>query len=145
MSSQIKPIKVWGKGGPSPPRVRIFLEELGLPYEIVPWPLSKVKTPEYLAVNPNGRLPAIHDPNTDLTLWESGAILEYLVERYDTKNKISFLPGSNEYYLAKPWLFFQASGQGVLEGHLANQDLTSGGPWLVGGKCSYAGLAFIPW
>lgn len=78
--STIKPIKVWGKGGPNPPKVAILLEELGVPYEAIAVPLADVKKPEYLAVNPNGHLPSIYDPNTDLTLWESGAIVEYLIE-----------------------------------------------------------------
>lgn len=118
MASQLKPIKVWGKGGPNPPKVAIVLEELGLPYEIVPVPFSDVKKPEYLAINPNGRIPAIHDPNTDLTLWESGAILEYLIERYDTTHTLGFPPGSNESYHAKQWLFFQTTGQGPYYGQL---------------------------
>lgn len=117
--SDIKPIKLWGKGGPNPPKPAIVLEELGLPHEIIPFPLSKVKTPEYLAVNPNGRLPSIYDPNTDLTLWESGAIIEYLIERYDDEGKLGFPTGSNESYLAKQWLFFQVSGQGPYYGQAA--------------------------
>jgi glutathione S-transferase len=75
-------------------------------------PLSKVKEPEYLAINPNGRIPAIYDPNTDLTLWESGAIIEYLVEKYDKDNRISFAPGTNESYHTRQWLYYQVSGQG---------------------------------
>lgn len=47
-----------------------------------------------------------------MTLWESGAIIEYLVDKYDKDQKISFAPGSAEAYLAKQWIFFQASGQG---------------------------------
>ena len=116
MSSQIKPIKVWGQGGPNPPKVAIILAELGLPYEIDPIPFSEVKNPEYLAINPNGRIPAIHDPNTGLTLWESGAILEYLIERYDTEHRLSFAPGTPESYHAKQWLFYQVSGQGPYYG-----------------------------
>jgi glutathione S-transferase len=116
MSNAIKAIKVWGKGGPNPPKVAIALQELGLSHEIIPFPLSQVKTPEYVAINPNGRLPSIYDPNTDLTLWESGAIVEYLVEKYDTENKISYPRGSNEWFLTKQWLFFQASGQGPYYG-----------------------------
>jgi glutathione S-transferase len=116
MSSQIKPIKVWGQGGPNPPKVGIILEELGLPYEVIPIPFSDIKKPEYVAINPNGRVPAIHDPNTGITLWESGAIIEYLVELYDTKHRLSFAPGTPESYHAKQWLYFQATGQGPYYG-----------------------------
>lgn len=112
MSSGIKPIKVWGKGGPNPPKVAMILGELGLPSEIVPLAFADVKKPEFLAINPNGRMPAIHDPNTEITLWESGAIVEYLIEVYDTKHQLSFAPGTPEYYHAKQWLYFQTTGQG---------------------------------
>lgn len=114
--SELKPIKLWGKVGPNPPKVVILLEELSLPYEVVPMELSNVKTPEFLEINPNGRIPAIYDPNRDLTLWESGAIVEYLVEQYDTDNKLSFLKDSNESYHAKQWLYYQVSGQGPYYG-----------------------------
>ncbi|KAI1123057.1 glutathione S-transferase [Nemania abortiva] len=116
MSSSLKPIKAYGKAGPNPPKVIMILEELGLPYEVIATPFSDVKKPEYLAVNPNGRLPAIYDPNTDLTLWESGAIVEYLVETYDKENKISFPKSSNESYLTKQWLYYQTTGQGPYYG-----------------------------
>lgn len=119
MSSQIKPIKVWGQGGPNPPKVAMILSELEIPHEIIAIPFTDVKKPEYVAINPNGRVPAIHDPNTDLTLWESGAIVEYLIERYDTKQKLSFPAGSAESYHAKQWLFFQTSGQGPYYGQAA--------------------------
>ena len=119
MSSQIKPIKLWGHAGPNPPKVAMILEELGLPYQVITLQISDVKNPEYLAINPNGRLPAIHDPNTDITLWESGAILEYLIERYDTTHRLSFAPGTPESYHAKQWLFFQTTGQGPYYGQLA--------------------------
>ena len=116
MSSQIKPIKVWGQGGPNPPKVAIVLGELGIPHEIVPVGISEVKKPEYVAINPNGRIPAIYDPNTDITLWESGAILEYLIELYDKKHQLSFAPGTAESWHAKQWLYFQATGQGPYYG-----------------------------
>jgi glutathione S-transferase len=119
MPSQIKPIKVWGQGGPNPPKVSMILEELDLPYEAIPVPLSDVKKPEYLVVNPNGRIPAIHDPNTGITLWESGAIIEYLIERYDTSHRLSFAPGTPESYHAKQWLYFQVTGQGPYYGQAA--------------------------
>ncbi|SPO01867.1 probable glutathione S-transferase Ure2-like [Cephalotrichum gorgonifer] len=180
MSSEIKPIKLWDLANPSPnpPRVKAILEELSLPYETVSIPGDKIKEPEYTKINPNGRVPAIYDPNTDLTIWESGAITLYLIDRYDTDCKLSFPAGSNDAYLAQQWLFFQASGQGpyygqafwfkvahheqlssakeryvkeinrvtgVLEGWLARQEVGSDGPWLVGGKLSYADLAFVNW
>lgn len=176
-SPQLKPIKVWGKGGANPPKVAMLLEELDLPREITH--VENVKGPEYLAVNPNGRTPAIYDPNTDLTIWESGAILQYLAERYDTQHKLSFPLGTPEAEHARQWLYFQVSGQGpyfgqavwfekyhherlpsaleryakevarvtgVLEGHLGRQEGEAGdGPWLVGGRFSYADLAFLSW
>jgi glutathione S-transferase len=114
--SDLKPITVYGEGGPNPPKVAIILDELNIPKEIKAIPFSDVKKPEYLAINPNGRLPAIYDSNTDLTLWESGAIVEYLVEKYDRDRKISFAPGSKEAYHAKQWLFFQTTGQGPYYG-----------------------------
>ncbi|KAI0876145.1 glutathione S-transferase [Hypoxylon argillaceum] len=179
MSSSLKPITVYGKAGPNPPKVIMILEELGLPYEINAVPFSEVKGAAYLAVNPNGRLPAIHDPNRDLTLWESGAIIEYLVETYDKENKISFPKGSNESFLTKQWLYYQTTGQGpyygqavwftklqsekiptaidryvkeinrvtgVVEGHLAAEKAKGGdGPWLVGGKLTFADIAWYMW
>lgn len=109
-------LKVWGRSGPNPPKVAILLRELGVPYEIVDYPLSDVKKPEYLAVNPNGRLPAVQDPNTGITLWESGAILEYITDLYDPEHRLSFAPRTPEAWYAKQWLFFQATGQGPYYG-----------------------------
>lgn len=182
--ANLKPIKVWGKGGPNPPKVVIVLEELGVPYEDIAVPLSDVKKPEYTAINPNGRLPSIHDPNTGLTVWESGAIIEYLTDKYDPEHKVSFPPGTPEHYHARQFLFFQVSGQGpyygqaawfkafhheklpsaieryvgeinrvtgVLERVLSENEAKAAaagggdGPWLVGGKYSYADLAFVTW
>lgn len=118
MSPQLKPIKVWGQGGPNPPKVNIILEELGLPYETIDIQhySTNEQSPEYLAITPNGRVPAIQDPNNDLTLWESGAIIEYLIEHYDTTHKISFPPGTTEAYHTKQWLYFQTTGQGPYYG-----------------------------
>ena len=65
-----------------------------------------------MTVNPNGRLPAIKDPNTGITLWETGAIIEYLIETYDRDQKLSYGNKFPEYHLLKQWMYFQASGQG---------------------------------
>ncbi|KAJ5899714.1 hypothetical protein N7495_004458 [Penicillium taxi] len=58
----------------------------------------------------------IYDTNNNLTPREPGAIIEYLVERYDTSRKNSFEPCSKEAQLARQWPFFQASGQGPYYG-----------------------------
>ncbi|CAM1501336.1 Fc.00g104980.m01.CDS01 [Cosmosporella sp. VM-42] len=119
MSSDLKPFTIWGEGGINPTKVAIFFEELGLPYSHKEVLLADIKKPEYTSINPNGRLPSIYDPNTDITLWESGAIIEYLVEKYDKKLTISFAPESKESYLAKQWLHYQVSGQGPYYGQAA--------------------------
>ncbi|KAL0465184.1 glutathione transferase [Neurospora intermedia] len=119
-SSSLKPIKVYGHTGPNPPKVIMVLAELGIPYDLDNIQISQAKSPEFVKnVNPNGRLPAIQDPNTDLTLWESGAILEYLTEKYDKELKLSFTPGTNDFYLARQWLYFQTTGQGPYYGQVA--------------------------
>lgn len=63
-------------------RVLWLLEELGLPYEVKPIAFTQesLKGPEYVKVHPLGRIPSITDG--DMTMFESGAIVEYLVERY---------------------------------------------------------------
>lgn len=155
--------------GPNPWKVALILEELQVPYkhEFI----TKVKEEPYISVNPNGRVPAIHDPNTGLTLWESGAIIEYLVDQYDTDHKISFADSPNR-YLTKQWLYFQASGQGpyygqaywfnshhpeklqsAIDRYLAEirrvtgvlDGALAGKEWLVGDKCTYADLSFVAW
>ncbi|KAJ5647514.1 Glutathione transferase [Penicillium lividum] len=169
----LKPITLYGHGpGPNPWKVVMVFEELGIPYNAKNVALSDLKKEPYESVNPNGRVPAIEDPNTGITLWESGAILEYLVETYDKDHKISFAAGSQDYFLAKQWLHFQMSGQGPYFGQavwftlyhsekiqsakdryvneirrvsgVLNRDLANK-EYLVGGKFSYVDLAFIPW
>ena len=86
-----KPLKLYSHAqGPNPWKVVIILEELGIPYESEYVDFSVIKKAPFTDVNPNGRVPAIHDPNTDLTLWESGAIVSYLIEQYDKEYKLSY-------------------------------------------------------
>lgn len=111
--SSLKPIKLYGHTGPNPPKVCMLLTELGLPFDLDMIQVQEAKRPDFVAnINPNGRLPAIVDPNTGLTLWESGAILEYLTETYDKSHKLSFPAGSTDFYHARQWLYFQTTGQG---------------------------------
>ena len=72
---------------PNGVKVSIMLEEIGLPYEVhlVDFGKDDQKTPEFLSLNPNGKIPAILDPDgpggKPLPLFESGAILQYLAEK----------------------------------------------------------------
>ena len=69
--TSLKPLTVFGHwGAPNPWKVRIILEELEIPHEWREVEFSDVKSKEYLSITPNGRLPAIQDPNTGVTLWE---------------------------------------------------------------------------
>ena len=66
-----KPITLYGHAsGPNPWKVAILLEELGLPYETVYLQFSDLKKEPFESKNPNGRVPAIEDPNTGVTMFE---------------------------------------------------------------------------
>ena len=78
--------------GPNPYKVAILLEKLGLSYEVVSLVFGEaedgVKGAKFLKINANGRVPALVDhQNNDFTIWESGAILYYLCEKYDKDGK----------------------------------------------------------
>lgn len=97
--------------GPNPLKVAIIFEELGLSYHSTHLTLADVKKAPYLAVCPNGRLPALVDHhNNDFTIWESGAIIMYLVGKYDPEEKISFKNYEDNASAVK-WLMFQMSGK----------------------------------
>jgi glutathione S-transferase len=114
--SSLKPITLYSHaGGPNPWKVAIVLNELGVPYNST---FPKVKEQPYLSINPNGRAPAIEDPNTGITLWESAAIVKYLIDTYDKDGKISY-SSSPEKYLQDQWLAFQISGQGPYFGQVS--------------------------
>jgi glutathione S-transferase len=53
----------------------------------------------------------MRDPNTSIDLWESGAIIQYIIEQHDTERKLSY-EGLKERSLSNQWLMFQMSGQG---------------------------------
>ncbi|KAH0551430.1 hypothetical protein GP486_007356 [Trichoglossum hirsutum] len=102
-------------------KIAIALEELGLPYKVHTIALSKgeQKEPWFLDINPNGRIPALTDSFPDgrsIRLFESGSILQYLVEQYDPDHKISYPRGSRETYEVNNWLFFQNAGVGPMQG-----------------------------
>lgn len=112
----VKPITLYGHGaGPNPYKVAIVLEELGLPYETKLEGPNTLKVEPYVKINPNGRVPAIEDPNTGITLWESGAIVEYLVNEYDKDEKLHYKTKPEKYH-TQQYLHYQMSGQGPYYG-----------------------------
>ena len=93
----------------------IFLHEAEIDYDLVPIDFGRQeqKAPEYLALNPNGRIPTIVDRGAgDFAVFESGAILWYLAEKYD--RFLSHDP--KERSETMQWLIFQMGGIGPMMG-----------------------------
>src|SRR5579871_169851 len=100
---------------PNGRKVSIMLEETELPYRVHKLDLSQGEQhkPEFLSINPNGKIPAIVDG--DVTVFESGAILIYLAE----KTGKLLAPSGQARYAALEWLMFQMSGVGPFFGQVA--------------------------
>jgi glutathione S-transferase len=100
---------------PNGRKVSIALEEMDLPYEVHPVPIRTgvQKTPAFLAINPNGRIPAIVDRDEDdFAVFESGAILIYLAEKSGR-----FLPTAMKARsVVLQWLMWQMGGLGPMHG-----------------------------
>jgi GST-like protein len=104
---------------PNGHKIAIFLEEARLPYRIVPVNISKGDQfrPEFLAISPNNRIPAIvdHAPNdggSSVSVFESGAILVYLAEKIGR-----YLPTElRDRNRVMEWLFWQMAGLGPMAG-----------------------------
>ena len=113
-------IQLYGLPTPNGVKVSIMLEETGLPYEphLVDIMQNESWTPEYLSLNPNGKIPAIIDPDgpggQPLALFESGAILIYLAEK--TGQFLSPDPAAR--YQTIQWLMWQMGGLGPMFGQL---------------------------
>ena len=113
-------IQLYSFPTPNGVKVSIALEELGLPYEAHTVQIGKNETwiPEFLSLNPNGKIPAIIDPDgpggKPLSLFESGAILLYLAEK--TGRLIPADPAGR--YETAQWLFFQMAAVGPMFGQL---------------------------
>ncbi|WP_409020924.1 glutathione S-transferase N-terminal domain-containing protein [Brevundimonas vesicularis] len=113
-----KPIELWYWPTPNGWKISIALEEMGLPYEVKPVNIGTGEqfSPQFQALSPNGRMPAILDPDgpdgQPLSLFESGAILQYLGNK------------SGQFYPADiraraevdQWLFWQVGGLGPMAG-----------------------------
>ena len=113
-----KPLELWYWPTPNGWKVSIALEEMGLPYEVKPVNIGAGEqfTPEFLAISPNNRMPALVDPEgpdgKPLSIFESGAILQYLANK------------SGQFYPTDiraraevdQWLFWQVGGLGPMAG-----------------------------
>ena len=105
---------------PNGVKVSIMLEEIGLPYEAHTIKIGEDETwtPEFLSLNPNGKIPAILDPNgpdgKPFGLFESGAILQYLAEKSG-----KLLPADPARRMETiQWVYFQMAGLGPIFGQL---------------------------
>jgi GSH-dependent disulfide-bond oxidoreductase len=169
MSSQ-KPITLYGVMSPNVVKVAIMLEELALPYELRYVALFKGEqfTPQFLALNPLGKVPVLVDPALDRPLFESGAILIWLAERSG-----AFLPKqAPDRYEVLQWLMAQMSAIGPMLGQFTHFRLLPQGSepyalgrygalaeklyraidqrlssrkWLAGDDYSIADIATFPW
>ncbi len=116
---------------PNGVKVSIALEEMGIPYEAHKVTLSDkdVRSPEFLSLNPNNKIPAIIDPDgpdgAPLGLFESGAILIYLAE------KSGNLMGktASEKATVIQWVMFQMGGLGPMLGQLGFFSKFAGSEW----------------
>jgi len=106
-------LKFYFNGSPNPTKVALFLEEAGLAYQPVAVDTRKGDQfkPEYLAINPNAKVPAIDDDG--VTVFDSNAILLYLAEK-----TAKFLPANTPANRAEllSWLMFAATGVGPFSG-----------------------------
>jgi len=113
-------IQLYSYPTPNGVKVSIALEELGLPYEAHRVTLSDadVKSPAFLSLNPNNKIPAIIDPDgpggAPIGLFESGAILIYLAEK--TGKLMGTTPADK--YKVIQWLMFQMGGVGPMFGQM---------------------------
>jgi GSH-dependent disulfide-bond oxidoreductase len=116
---------------PNGVKISILLEELGLPYEphFIDFGKDETRSDAYLSLNPNGKIPAILDPDgpggTPLALFESGAILLYLAEK--TGRFLSADPATR--YETIQWVMFQMGGVGPMFGQLGFFNKFAGKAW----------------
>ncbi|MEM7752662.1 MAG: glutathione S-transferase N-terminal domain-containing protein [Pseudomonadota bacterium] len=113
-------IQLYSFPTPNGVKASIALEEMRLAYEphLVTLADADVKSPEFLSLNPNNKIPALIDPNgpegETVALWESGAILIYLAEK---TGQLMPTSGAAKYNVIK-WLMFQMGGLGPMFGQM---------------------------
>jgi len=112
------PVELYYFGSPNSRKVTILLEELGVPYTIIPIMMSRRDTwrPDYALLAPSNKMPVLVDPQgpdgKPISIFESGAILKYLAEKHEK------FYGANRAERVKidEWLFWQVSAFGPLLG-----------------------------
>ena len=107
-------IHLYTSATPNGWKATIMLEELSIPYKVHAIDLSSGQQHEkkFLKLNPNGRVPVIRDDETGLTIFESGALMLYLADKYEKlipKNR-------SRYWEGVQWLMFQMGGIGPMQG-----------------------------
>lgn len=115
-------ITLYGASTPNVQKVAILLAELGIAWTPRPLDLEKKEQLEnwFLKLSPNNRVPCLVDDATGVNVWESGAILIYLAETYDSEGH--FLPRQGQArYEALQGVFFQAANIGPSLGRLSAQ------------------------
>ena len=109
-------IQLYSFPTPNGVKASIALEEMGLDYEPHLVKLNETETPEFLALNPNNKIPAIIDPHgpgdRPMALWESGAILLYLADK--SGRLIPSDPAARQHCIQ--WMFFQVGHVGPMFG-----------------------------
>ncbi|KAL6689840.1 glutathione S-transferase [Trichoderma pleuroticola] len=141
-------------------KVSITLEELSIPYQVMEVDISSNAQKEswFIKINPNGRIPAILDGGQ--RVFESGAILLYLTDKYDSEGKISYQFGTSEYYGRLSCIMFQIGGVGPMQGQANHFRLMAGeyamlysvlnerlgaSLWLAGHKYTIADICNYSW
>lgn len=124
-------LQLYSLNTPNGVKASIMLEETGLPYEahLVDFGHDDQHSPEFLALNPNNKIPAIIDPHgpggRQLALFESGAILTYLADKTG-----ALLPRDEiERYQTLQWLFWQVGGVGPMFGQVGFFTKFAGKEW----------------
>ena len=104
---------------PNGRKISIALEEMSLEYTVKTVNIREDEqfAPEFLAISPNNKIPAIVDHDTGTSVFESGAILVYLA---DKSGQFLGAPGSNDRAKALEWLMWQVGGFGPMLGQLAH-------------------------
>lgn len=167
-------IELWTWPTPNGHKVHILMEELGLPYKVVPVAIGKGEQfkPEFLAITPNHRIPAMVDPDgpggKPIHLFESGAIMIYLAEKVG-----KLIPKDpHDRYVCLQWVMFQMGGVGPMFGQFGHFNMyaaekipyaieryqnevlrlhrvldkrLSDSEWLAGSDYSIADIITYPW